>query len=121
MTTILEGRHPGEHISSEANGTRSRGVVTIASGQNLGPGTVLGKITASGKFVQLAPAASDGSEAAAAVLYDDVDATAADRPGVVHLRDAEIKSAALVWPAGITTNQKTTALGQLAALGLIAR
>ncbi|MGQ2992769.1 head decoration protein [Variovorax sp.] len=121
MPTINEGRHAGEHVASEANGTRSRGVVTIASGQNLEPGTVLGKVTASGKYVALAPAASDGSEAAAAVLYGHVDATTADRPGVVHLRDAELKGFALAWPSGITTNQKNTALGQLVALGLIAR
>lgn len=121
MTTFTEGRHPAEYIVSEANGTRSREVVTLITGQKLGPGTVLGKITASGKYTILAPAASDGSEAAAAVLFDHIDATTADRAAVITARDTEVKSAALVWPTGATTNQKTTALGQLRALGIVAR
>lgn len=118
---INEGRHTGEHIISEANGTRSRDVVTLIEGQNLGAGTVLGRITASGKYTILAPAASDGSEAAAAVLYDAVDATAGDLPAVVHQRDCEVALGKLTWPGGITGGQTTTALNQLRALGVIAR
>ena len=37
------------------------------------------------------------------------------------MRLAEVNAAELVWPAGITAAQKTTALGQLAALNIIAR
>lgn len=46
MTSPLtEGRHPAEFIVSEANGRRSRDVVTVASGAGvLVPGTVLGKL-----------------------------------------------------------------------------
>ena len=51
MTKFTEGRHPGEGLFSEANGHRSRDVITIAAGSGVvGPGTVVGKITASGKF-----------------------------------------------------------------------
>ena len=69
----------------------------------------------------LAPAAVDGSEVAAGVLYDAVDASAADAEGVVIIRLAEINATELVWPADITAGPKTTALGQLATLTVIAR
>lgn len=121
MTTLTEGRHTGEHIISEANGTRSREVVTLISGQNLQPGTVLGKITASGKYTLLAPAAEDGSEVAAAVLFAAVDATAADKAAVVNARDTEVQGACLTWPSGISAGEKTAATVELKALGIVIR
>lgn len=45
MTTITEGQHAGEFLVSEAEGSRSRDAITVASGQNLSAGAVLGKIT----------------------------------------------------------------------------
>jgi hypothetical protein len=121
MTVLTEGRYTAEFLVSEANGARSRDVVIIASGEVLEPGTVLGMVTASGKYVQLDPAASDGSEAAAAILYEGVDATAADTSRAVLLRDAEVNGGEIVWPDGITEPDKTTAIGQLAALGILVR
>jgi hypothetical protein len=93
----------------------------VLSGENLEPGAVLGKVTVSGKYKELDPAAVDGSEAAAAILYDAVDASAADAEGVVILRLAEVHAGELIWPDGITPTEKTTALGELAALTIIAR
>lgn len=52
--------------------------VTILTGQVISRGTVLGKITASGKYIKSLSAASDGSETPVAILADDVDATSAD-------------------------------------------
>ena len=128
MTVYTEGRHAAEHIASEANGTRSREVVTLLTGNNLPAGTVLAKISTggnAGKYTVLNPASTadpaDGTKVAAAVLFAPVDATSADRPAVVNVRDAEVKAVALGWPSGINTNQKNTALGELAALGVIAR
>jgi len=46
MATLTEGQHAGEFLVSEANGRRSRETITVASGQDLSAGTVLGKITA---------------------------------------------------------------------------
>lgn len=121
MTSLTEGRHTGEHLISEAAGTRSRDVVTLVAGQNLDPGTVLGKVTVSGKYTQLAPAAEDGSEVAAAVLFAAVDATAADKAAVVHLRDTEVAGAGLNWPAVITVGEKAAANAELQALGIVIR
>lgn len=214
MTTLTESTHRGEHIVSEAEGSRSRDPITILSGRSLAAAVVLGAVLAgaatpaaaagntgngtigavttgvgvkagvyqltcvepatdggvfsvedpdgvalgvaevgteftgggltftiadgatdfvagdaftitvaegSGKYVQLDLTATDGSEVAKGILYDAVDASSADAPGVAHLRDCEVNAAELVWPDGITTNQKTAALAQLAELGIIAR
>ena len=53
--------------------------VTIASGQGeLAKGTVLGKISASGKYAAYDDDASDGTQAAKLILAEAVDATSAD-------------------------------------------
>lgn len=59
--------------------------VTIASGQNLTAGAVLGKVTATGKHILSLSGASDGSEVASVILAHDVDATAADKEAMVYL------------------------------------
>lgn len=59
-------------------------IITIASGSNLTKGAVLGRITASGKFVLSASGASDGSETPDAILAEDVDASAEDKQAVVY-------------------------------------
>ena len=126
----MDQQQPGTacYLVSEANGTRSREVVTLAEGVVRNPGTVLGKVTATGKYVPVDPAngtgegeTPDGSHIAVAVLYAAVDATAGDKPAVITARDAEVEAAALIWPAAITPTQKTAALGQLAAVGIVAR
>ena len=121
MTTLTEGRHTGEGLLSEAEGTRSRENITIAAGANLVPGQVLGKITASGKYKMHDPAASDGSQAAAAILYADAAAAAADVKGVAIVRDAEWNGATLTWISGISGGNKTAGIAALAALGIILR
>lgn len=120
MATLTEGRHAGEFIVSEANGARSREAMTIDAG-SLEAGTVLGRVTATGKYVALAPGSEGGSEAAAGILYAAVDATAADAEGVAIVRDAEVNGAELTWPAGISGSDKTAAVAALAALGVIVR
>lgn len=45
MSSKTEGRHAGEFLISEANGNVSRENITLLSGQNVGAGRVLGKIT----------------------------------------------------------------------------
>ncbi len=120
MTTITENNRAGDFLLSEANGTYSRENEILATGNDLQAGAVLGQITASGKFTVLAPAAEDGSEDAAGILLATTNATA-DTAVVVVVRDAEVKADQLVWPAGITTNDKNAAIAQLAALGIVLR
>ena len=74
-----------------------------------------------GKWTELAPTAQNGSEFAAGVLFGAIDASAADAACVVVTRDAEVIADELQWFSGASAGQKTTALAQLAAAGVIAR
>lgn len=101
--TLHEGRTPGDWLQFEENSHYSRDVGTVASGQNLKSGTVLGQITASKEFVECDPAASDGSEAALAVNLVDVDASEAAKKAVLITRHAEVNRFGLTFGAGFTT------------------
>ena len=121
MAAKTEPNYLGDWLKFEEDNLYSRDQVTVASGQNLKTGTVVGIITASGKATQLAPSANDGSENAAGVLIGDVDASAADTPGVIIARHAICSDKGLVWPSGITDAQKNAALAQLKSLGILVR
>lgn len=119
MTTLTEGRHPAEFLQSEANGDRSREVGTLITGQNLQAGTVLGMITASSKLTQYNSAAGDGSQTVVGVLFDNVDATAADVAGAVYIaRDAVVHKSSLEW---IDAGNETAGTPGLTSLGIIVR
>lgn len=75
----------------------------------------------SSKYTILAPAALDGSQNVAGVLMLDCNATSADTAGVAIGRKAIVKAGGLTWPGGITTPQKTAAIAQLKALGILVR
>ena len=75
----------------------------------------------SGKVTQLNPAAFDGSQAAACILCESTDATAADQACAVVARLTRVFAAELIWPAGITPPQKAAATAQLTALNILLR
>ena len=56
---------------------------TIAAGADLVAGTILGRVTATGKLKAYDPAATDGSETPVAVLLEDAAAASADVEAVV--------------------------------------
>ncbi len=60
--------------------------VTIASGQNLKRGAVIGKITTGGKYQLSLSAASDGSQVPDLILAEDCDATGADAKALAYSR-----------------------------------
>ena len=70
-TFNLDGLLIGEHPVTSRQ-------ITLLAGQNLARGAVLGKITATGKYMLSLAAAVDGSEVPDAVLAEATDATAAD-------------------------------------------
>ena len=123
MTTLTEGKHAGGFLVWETSRDYTRETVTIASGAGkIEPGTVLGKITTGGKFTALAPAATNGSQNAAGIIWAGVDASAADAAGVVLLRGpAIVNRHEIVWPAGATEAQITAATTALATIGIILR
>lgn len=99
----------------------SRNRETVAAGQNLGLGTVVGRKTADGKLYALNPAATDGTEAAAGILLEPVDATLIDKTGLIVARHAIVARNALIWPAGLTPAQQATAIAQLESRGILVR
>ena len=123
MTVLVETRHPGEFILSEANGQRSRETITIASGAGvIAAGTVLGKVTASGKYVASAVGASDGSEVPAAINTYGTDASSADATVSAIARDAEVNGKCLTWHADRDQPaERAAANAALANLGVIVR
>lgn len=76
---------------------------------------------AGGKVVAWDPTTYDGRHKAAGVLYDAVNASAADKAGALVARDAVVRKDDLGWAAAITAAQKESAYLDLAALGIIAR
>ena len=113
--------YTGEFLLSEASGTRSRDEVVIAAAAGaLKAGAVMGKITASGKYVAYANTANDGSEVAAGVLYAAVGDSAADQKAVLITRDAEVDGAMLDWGGNDSTG-KTAGAADLKALGILVR
>lgn len=75
--------------------------ITLVSGQNLARGTVLGKITASGKYTVSTSAAADGSQNAVAVLVLDTNASAGDKASLAYVR-GDFNNTALILGAGHT-------------------
>jgi hypothetical protein len=92
--------------------------VTIASGAALGMGTVLGQVTATGKYKIHDPAANDGTQNAVAVLLVDADSASADAVAPIAARGVVLDSNGLIWKAGTTDPQKATARAALLALGI---
>lgn len=68
---------------------------------NLKRGALLGRITATGKYVLSLSASADGSEVPRAILAEDADATAADVTTVGYLT-GEFNTAAMTFGTGHT-------------------
>ena len=116
-TTVLtdDGNRDAGFLVSEANGYRSRDKITLAQDAAVyAAGTVL---EASGNN-QIRWA---GVNAITGILYAEVDAIAEAADGVMVARDAEIRKDALVYASGVTAQQQTDSIAELAGLGIIAR
>lgn len=75
----------------------------------------------SGKYVQLNPAAADGSQNAAGVIARQVKVDASlDTPAAVAVRGPlNLKADGLVWPTGISAAAQAAATAQLVAAGMV--
>lgn len=123
---LTEGKHTAEFIVSECNGALSRDLVTVTvpAETTFKPGSVLGKVTATGKYGLYDNADATGVEVAAAVLYDEqVNDTGApvDVKAVVINFGAEVRKADLVWEAGQDAAAQAAGLVDLAARFVKAR
>lgn len=112
MPTILtEGRYACDWLKREADSHFSREEVVILSGQGkLVSGTVVGKVTASGKYRAVTAAAVDGSQTAAGIVMWAGDATSADAEAVIIARDAIVVHQGLRYGADIDTAPERAAV-----------
>lgn len=105
MEKKTEGARDLGFLLSEAPGALSRQTVTIVSGEGvLVPGTVLGQVTDSKKFVASPNAevvGKEGGETAMAILAYGVDATASDVEAIVIDMNAEVKGPELAYHASV--------------------
>lgn len=92
LSTDLQAKLPGGVLLASGNGVIAKG-------------TVLGKITASGKYKPYAAANSDGSQTAVCILDNDQDTTGGD-------------VGASAWIAGIFNSAKLTGLDSAAKTAL---
>ena len=119
---LTEGLNLGDLLKYEAPNLYSRDQVTVAAGQVLALGAVVGVVTATAKVKAVDPSATDGTQVAAGVLIQAVDANLADRDdGLIVARHAIVADHALVWPTGITVAEKKSAIAQLKAIGVLVR
>ena len=123
MPVLTEPPSMGDVLKYEVNPHYTREVITLLQGMPYPVGSVLGKITASGKYKLSTSGGSDGAQIASAVLLYAVDATLADASGIVVTRGPSIVSrAGLAYDGTVDDSAKiTTKIGQLAAVGIIAR
>jgi hypothetical protein len=98
---------------------------TISDGSGnyvAGDGFTITVAEGSGKYLALDDDSAVGAAVAAAVLYDDVDASDGDAKGVALVRGpAELVAAELVWPAGLSNPDKAQAIIDLQKLGFVLR
>lgn len=115
--SLTESTHGAEFLLSYANGDLSFENVTVTlAGTGMKAGQLLSKITASGKYVAYNDAASDGTQAVAAVLAIDLQAFTGDVKARVVARLAEVDGSKLVGRDG--SGHDT---GDLAALFIAVR
>lgn len=120
MTVLTQGVLPLEFLVSEGNGQISREQVTVAIAGSvaLPSGTVLGRVTASGKYVKYDDAGTDdGRRTAVAVLMTGLPGVNGDARAAVIARNAEVFGAMLNGGAGVDANGRA----DLAAVGIIVR
>ncbi|MBR1734695.1 MAG: head decoration protein [Alphaproteobacteria bacterium] len=110
-------------LKYEADKNYCREVVTIASGQNLKMGTIVGEKSADGtyKIVSIAADETDGSDTPIGVLMEDVDATSAAKEAIIVARDVIVAESALIYPTGATADQKKALKKALEGRGIVAR
>ncbi|TWB19509.1 bacteriophage lambda head decoration protein D [Rhizobium sp. ERR 1071] len=123
MTTFTQQPWSLEFLVTEAPGYISRDVIVIASGAGVvQPGTVVGKVTATGKYLPSAATATDGSQIAAAITGYRVDATSADEPVTAFTRTCEVNGKHLTRDPSVNTPTLIAAQNaELAALGISVR
>lgn len=119
--TLTQGRHALSFMLQPGDPNISFDNVTLVAGNILPPGSVVGKLTAGGKFTTYNNSNSDGSNIAAGVLCYAADSTDGDVAVVVAVRMCEVIADELKFPSGTSGSDITAALADLTAIGVIPR
>ncbi|WP_353285258.1 head decoration protein [Wolbachia endosymbiont (group A) of Beris morrisii] len=119
MSCIIEQNNLGDLLKYEASSLYSRDQITVAKGQNLKLGTVVGS-DKDNMIKIINPTATDGTQTAIGAIVSDVNATE-NAKAVIITRIAMLADHAIVWPIGITEEQKAAAIKQLEGRGIIVR
>ena len=101
--------HSGEHLNIDSGSVADTEQYTVTVGDG------------SGKHVALDTSAVNGAHEAHGIALGEYDASEGDLPGVIAARDAAVIESGLVWPEGITTEEKNKALATLKSLGIVVR
>ncbi len=86
--------------------------ITVAVGQALTRGAVLGRISVNGQYVLSQAKASDGSETPSVILAHNIDTTNSECEAICYL-SGQFNSDALIFGAGITPESAVHTLRQL--------
>ena len=123
MPTLTQAPSQGDVAKFQINPNYNNEAVTLLLGTNYKSGSVLGKITASGKYKLAVVGAVDGSAVAVAVLLNPADASLADATGIILARGPAIVSrAALVFDVSVNTVPLTaTKYAELTTIGIVPR
>jgi hypothetical protein len=123
MSALIQPPSTGDVVKYELNPNFTRETVALLAGTDYPAGSVLGRVTASGKWKLATASGSDGAQNAAGVLLYPVDARLIDAIGIVLARGPAIVSrAGLAYDASVSDAARITAkLGQLTALGIVPR
>ena len=121
--SMEENNRLGDLLKYEADKNYCREVMTVAVGQNLKMGAVVGikSATEEIKSVSISEEETDGSDSAFGVLLEDVDATSTAKKALVIARDAILASDYIVFPNGATADQKKKITKDLEKRGIVIR
>jgi len=122
MPALREPLNLGDLLKYEEASLRySRDQVTVAAGQTLELGAVVGRVTATGKIKRFDPAATDGTEHPVGIVLEPVEASVDRDDGLLLARHGIVAAQRVVWPAGITSEQTAAAIAALATRGILLR
>ena len=121
MIVAIEQNNLGDLLKFEAPNLYSREEITVAQGQKLALGAIIGQDSETDLIKAFNPSATDGTQNALGALIAEVDATSGNTKAVIVTRDAILADHAVIWPSSITLEQKIAAIKQLEARGVIIR
>ena len=123
MPTLTQAPSQADVVKFQFEPNYTNEAITLLLGTNYKSGSVLGKITASGKYKLAVVGAGDGSAVAVAVLLNPSDASLADTTGIILARGpAVVSKAALLFDASVNTVPLTaTKYAELTAVGIVPR